>query len=217
MVRPRSGGETGGEAFTDVVGCAVAGVGTKVASIARAFSYRMWGAGNSTVILSSEKLSPPGAAWVNATLANALDIDDGHRLTKGHPGAIVFPAVWAISENKGLSGAEFLTALLIGYEIGIRTGIIAHQLRPEYHCTGPWGAVGAAAGGARASGLDSFRLVNALGIAEYFAPYSPMMRCIAVPSMVKDGIGWGSMAGVSAVGLGTRGFPRRSIRKRRLR
>ncbi len=141
---------------------------------------------------------------MNATPANALDIDDNTGTKASRTGRIL--AVWAISENEGLSGTEFLTALLIGYEIGIRAGIIAHQLRPEYHCTGSWGAVGAAAGGARASGLDSFRLVNALGIAEYFAPYSPMMRCIAVPSMVKDGIGWGSMAGVSAVCLAETGY-----------
>lgn len=56
MVRPRSGGETGGEAFTDVVGCAVADVGAEVASIARAFPFRMRGAGNRTVIFSLKKM-----------------------------------------------------------------------------------------------------------------------------------------------------------------
>ncbi|EKN63241.1 hypothetical protein BAZO_18351 [Schinkia azotoformans LMG 9581] len=32
-------------------------------------------------------------------MANALDLDDGHRLTKGHPGAVIIPAVLAAAED----------------------------------------------------------------------------------------------------------------------
>ncbi|MEM7567943.1 MAG: MmgE/PrpD family protein, partial [Pseudomonadota bacterium] len=47
---------------------------------------------------------------------------------------------------------------------------------------------------------------EALGIAEYHGPRSPMMRCIDHPTMVKDGSGWGAMAGVSAAHLAAQGF-----------
>ncbi|MFM0223234.1 MmgE/PrpD family protein, partial [Paraburkholderia dipogonis] len=47
---------------------------------------------------------------------------------------------------------------------------------------------------------------EALGIAEYHGPRSQMMRCIDHPTMVKDGSGWGCMAGLSAGFLAQQGF-----------
>jgi 2-methylcitrate dehydratase PrpD len=134
------------EALSDIIACSIAGSQAPVADIVKRFACQQWGEGSSTMIMSAEKLTPPGAALVNATMANALDIDDGHRLVKGHPGAVIFPAVLAAAEEHKISGKDFLTSMLIGYEIGIRAGMLAHQLRPEYHCTGSWGALGAAAG-----------------------------------------------------------------------
>ncbi len=75
------------EALVDIVGCTVAGAQTDVATITKAFATDQWGRGNSTVFLSDSPLQVTGAVLVNATMANALDIDDGHRLVKGHPGA----------------------------------------------------------------------------------------------------------------------------------
>ena len=43
-------------------------------------------------------LGAVGAAWCNGVLANVLDYDDGHRLTKGHPGAVVIPAALAAAQ-----------------------------------------------------------------------------------------------------------------------
>ena len=45
------------------------------------------------------RLSASGAAWANGVLANVLDFDDGHRLTKGHPGAVVIPAALAAAQR----------------------------------------------------------------------------------------------------------------------
>jgi 2-methylcitrate dehydratase PrpD len=54
--------------------------------------------------------------------------------------------------------------------------------------------------------LTPAQLHEALGIAEYHGPRSQMMRCIDFPTMVKDGSGWGAMAGVSAAYLSADGF-----------
>src|SRR4029078_12436831 len=59
---------------------------------------------------------------------------------------------------------------------------------------------------ARRMGLDRARTREALGIAEYHGPRSQMMRCIDHPTMVKDGSGWGAMAGASAGMLAEAGF-----------
>ncbi|MBO0996602.1 MmgE/PrpD family protein [Bacillus sp. SD075] len=194
------------EALADIIACTIAGRNTNAAEISKEFAVSQWGTGNSSLILHRERLTTAGAAFVNATMANALDLDDGHRLTKGHPGAVVFPAVLSVAEENDVSGEEFLTALLIGYEVGIRAGIAAHLSRPDYHCTGSWGAVGAAAGVSYILGLKGNTIGNALGNAEYFGAYSPMMRCIEHPSMLKDGINWGCMAGVSAAHLAKAGY-----------
>jgi 2-methylcitrate dehydratase PrpD len=194
------------ETLADIIACTIAGTKTNVFEIVNKFVRSQYGSGASSIIMTSHKVNATGAALVNATSANALDMDDGHRLVKGHPGAIIFPAVLAASEEYLISGEEFMTSLLIGYEVAIRAGILAHQLRPEYHCTGSWGAIGAAAGVSRVIGLSTNEIHQALGIAEYQSTYSPMMRCIEKPSMLKDGIGWGCMTGISASYLAKEGF-----------
>ena len=60
--------------------------------------------------------------------------------------------------------------------------------------------------GARQLGLTQAQTREAVGIAEYHGPRSQMMRCIDAPTMVKDGSGWGAMAGVSAAYLAQDGF-----------
>lgn len=193
-------------AIADIVAAAIAGSATPVATIASDYACEEWREGNSSILCSPCKLKPSGAAFVNGIMANALDIDDGHRLTKGHPGAVVFPAVLAAAEAYGASGRQFMDAMLVAYEIGIRAGMLSHALRPEYHCTGSWGAIGAAAGVCRVLGASEEVVGHALGIAEYHSTYSPMMRCIDVPSMLKDSIGWGSMTGVASALLAGKGF-----------
>jgi len=194
------------EALADSIACTIAGTATPVYEIVKKFSETQYGKGSSSIFLSQMKLSATGATLVNATAANALDMDDGHRLTKGHPGAVVFPAVFAVAEEFNRSGEEFMSSLLIAYEVAIRAGILVRQLRPEYHCTGSWGAIGAAAGVSRVIGLTEEEIKQALGIVEYQSTYSPMMRCIENPSMLKDAIGWGSMTGVGAAYLAKEGF-----------
>lgn len=188
-------------ALADHLACSIAGSEAKVTSIVKQFAKTQWGKGDCALLLDHQKLTAAGASFVNATMANALDLDDGHRLTKGHPGAVIIPAVMAAAEEMKCTGKEFMDAVLVGYEIGIRAAIIAHQNRPEYHCTGSWGAMGAAAGVSRILGLTKEEVGHALGIAEYHSTYSPMMRCIDRPSMLKDGIAWGSMTGLSSAYL----------------
>ena len=81
-----------------------------------------------------------------------------------------------------------------------------HATAAEYHTSGAWVSLGAAAIGARMLGLDRAATREALGIAEYNGPRSQMMRCIDHPTMIKDGSGWGAMTGVMAAFLARDGF-----------
>jgi len=115
-------------------------------------------------------------------------------------------AAIGLNESAAYSGTELLTALVIGYEIALRAGMALHASACDYHTSGAWNALGSAAVAARRLGLDIDRTRHALGIAEYHGPRSQMMRCIDHPTMLKDGSGWGAMAGVSAALLARADF-----------
>jgi 2-methylcitrate dehydratase PrpD len=155
---------------------------------------------------SHESGSVPEVVLANATAANKLDIDDGHRQVKGHPAAVVVPAALAAAEAEAKTIGAFLDAVYVGYEVAVRTGLAIHETDGVYTGTGSWGAVGAAAAVARLRGLTVKKTANALGAAEYHAPRTPIMRGVEKPGMTKDGIGWGSYAGVTAIELARRGF-----------
>jgi len=190
----------------DILGATLAGSTTPVGRIITHFAAEQYKSSEATILMADAKASIVGATLANAFFANALDIDEGYRLIKGHPGANIFPAALAIAEKQGKSGEELLEAFIVGYEVAIRAGLILHDTYSTYHGSGSWGAIGAAAAASKLLSLGRDEIHYALGIAEYHAPMTPMMRSIDCPSMVKDGIGWGSMAGVSAALLAQKGF-----------
>src|SRR5882757_7238745 len=193
-------------AVLDLAAVCQAGRPAPAARIAADTAHTIFGPGRSTAWLDGRQLSPAAAAWANGVLANVLDLDDGHSLTKGHPGAVVIPAAAAAAEHARSSTHEFLGAVAVGYEVAVRAAIAQHDRSPEYHGTGSWGAIGAAAAAARLLGLSAGQTAVALGIAEYHAPLSLIMRSVAAPAMTKDGIGWGAHAGVTSAFLARRGF-----------
>jgi 2-methylcitrate dehydratase PrpD len=153
------------------------------------------------------RASLPTAAWAMGGALDAFDAHDGHPLAKGHVSAGVWPAVLALSDELAPCALdEALLRLLVGSEIGLRAGLALHRLAPAYHTSGAWNALGAAAAGARALGLDAAATGHALGAAEFYGPRGLMMRVIAEPSMLKDGSAAGAGRGVEAALLAADGF-----------
>ena len=193
--------------FIDTLGVAVGGSQTKLSQIIHAHAARQFGGDDSTLWQDGRKVSAVGAALANGMTIDALDAHDGHKLTKGHVGCGVLPGLIAVMEAEGINDArEFLTSIVIGYEIGTRAGISLHASACDYHTSGAWIALATAALTSRQLGLTKTQTREAIGIAEYHGPRSQMMRCIDAPTMVKDGSGWGAMAGVSAGYLAQDGF-----------
>lgn len=190
----------------DIVAVSLAGRETPAARIAADHATEQHSSRHATALVDGRRLSTTGAAWANGVLANALDFDDGHRLVKGHPGANVVPAALAVAEATEASVEEYLTAVIVGYEVALRAGLLLHARSGEYHGSGSWGSVGAAAASARLLGLNADRTRHALGFAEYHAPLAPIMRSVAEPAMTKDACGWGAMLGVSSAHLAARGY-----------
>ncbi len=114
------------------------------------------------------KLSSPHAALVNGTQVQGFELDDVHRNAVLHVGAVTLPALIAIAESHAeLSGREFLTAAVAGYEIGPRVGLCMgpEHIGQGWHSGATVGVFSAAAGAARGLGLTPDQTVHALGIA----------------------------------------------------
>ncbi|MBX2855155.1 MAG: MmgE/PrpD family protein [Rhodobacteraceae bacterium] len=196
----------------DLIGVAAGGSRTPLSRIIRNHAAAQFGhaAGSghpAKVWLDGRAVSPVGAALANGMTIDALDAHDGYKPAKGHVGCGVFPAIAAIMQAEGLDDPrQFLTSVILGYEIGSRAGAALHATASDYHTSGAWIAPTCAGLGARLLGLSTAATREALGIAEYHGPRSQMMRCIDHPTMVKDGSGWGAMAGVSAAYLARDGF-----------
>jgi 2-methylcitrate dehydratase PrpD len=191
----------------DLVGVAAAGARTPLAAIARDHAHAQSPGGEHAprLLFDGRRVGAAHAAWANAASIDAMDGHDGHRLTKGHAGVTVLPAVLAFTDTE-VSMSDLLTALAVGYEVALSAGIALHRTTADYHSSGAWNSLGAAAVGARMLRLDPDATWHALGIAEYSAPRAPMMRTIDHPTMVKDSSAWGAQAGVSAALMAGRGF-----------
>ena len=162
--------------------------------------------GHVPLLFDGRTASASGAAMANGMMIDSLDGHDGYNPCKGHIGCPLLPAMLSFAAGNNVPGADFLSALVVGYEIGGRAGVAQHATCPDYHTSGSWGAVAGAAVGARLAGFDRDTTRHALGIAEYHGPRSQMMRCIDYPTMLKDGAGWGALCAVSAVQLARHGF-----------
>ncbi len=190
----------------DVVGVAVAGTRTPMTQISARFAYEQFSPGKATVIGSRRPLGPIGAAWVNCNAASALDLDDGHRLAMGHPGAVVIPAALAIAEVTGVSGREFLAAIVAGYEVAVRASVArVPWYKDRMYSSGIWGVFGAAAAAGKLLGFDEATLQSAIGNAASHGPFPPG-GLQANYSMVKEVIGWAGMTGCGAALLAQQGF-----------
>lgn len=195
----------------DLIGVTCAGSRTALSRIARNFAARHLATSEdgsaARLILDGRRASIPGVAFAGAATIDSFDAHDGHVLTKGHAGVAVWPTALGLLQVAGSrEGRALLASVVIGYEIALRAGIALHATARDYHTSGAWSALACAAVGARILRLDATATRDALGIAEYYGPRSPMMRCIDHPTMVKDGSAWGALGGVSAAFLAADGF-----------
>lgn len=190
----------------DLVGVAIAGISTPMAQISARFAHEQFASGNATVIGSRSPLSVTGATWVNGAYASALDMDDGHRMAMGHPGASVIPAALAIAERTGASGREFLAALVAGYEVAVRASAArVPWYKDKMYSTGIWGVFGATAAAGKLLEFDEAMLQSALGTAGSHGPFPPG-GLQSNHAMVKEVIAWSGMTGVSAALLAQQKF-----------
>lgn len=191
-------------ALLDTTGVTLAGVPEDGPTIVREL-VSGHGPGPVSILGSDQRALLLDAALATGTAAHALDYDDTTAPLHGHPSAPLLPAVFAIAEERGRSGAALLDAFVVGFEVEARLG---HAVDPSHynhgwHATATAGTLGVAAAGARLLGLDAEHTAHALGIALSLAGGSRAN----FGSMTKPlHVGNAARGGLQAVLLAERGF-----------
>ncbi|MPZ24814.1 MAG: MmgE/PrpD family protein, partial [Dehalococcoidia bacterium] len=159
-------------ATIDTVGVMVGGLPQPDAEIVMSYARAAAPAGRVTALGLDATTSPAMAAFVNGALAHVLDYDDVSHAMKGHPSAVLVPALLALGEHTDASGRQLLDAYLAGFDtaVAVAAGLgVAEHYRRGWHATSTIGVFAAAAAGSRLLGLDVVRTAHALGMAASFA------------------------------------------------
>jgi 2-methylcitrate dehydratase PrpD len=154
--------------ITDLLGVMVAG-SSSPESLKTLGLVRSWGGcGESRIIVHGDSVPAPDAGLVNGVMGRARDFDDVHEAAVLHPSVSVVPAALAAAELRGgVTGREFITAVVLGVDLTCRLGM-APETGPNVSgmsTTWQCGVFGSAAAACRVLGLDADKTLNALGIA----------------------------------------------------
>jgi 2-methylcitrate dehydratase PrpD/enoyl-[acyl-carrier-protein] reductase (NADH) len=148
-----------------------------------------------------------GAALVNGTAAHGEDYDDTFEGGPVHSGAVIVPALLALSERRRLAGGALLAGIAVGVELLCRLSLVAPKAihKAGFHPTAVIGAIAAAAAAGKALGLDRARLASAIGIAGSQA--SGIIEYLAEGTWTKRmHAGWAAQSGVRAALMAEAGF-----------
>lgn len=89
-------------------------------------------------------VSPHSAVQINGGATTVLQLQDGHRMARGHPASHSVPVLLALAEVSDRPATDVLAAFVAGYETGARIGIAMDGLNSFLHDTGTWSTIGAA-------------------------------------------------------------------------
>jgi 2-methylcitrate dehydratase PrpD len=191
--------------FVDTLGVAIQGARCDVSGIVASHCRAITTSGACTILRGGS--GPPAlAALCNGVAAHAQDFDDATTIVlSGHLSAVLVPAVLAVGEAEGASGADVLTAFAVGcdVEMAIASVVNPHHYELGFHPTATLGVFGAAAATARLLGCDAASAARALAIGASMcsglrANFGTMTKPLHA--------GWAAHNGVTAGYLAVRGM-----------
>ncbi|WP_253383103.1 MmgE/PrpD family protein [Notoacmeibacter sp. MSK16QG-6] len=142
----------------------IAGTGHSLFPAYRTAILRPGESGPCHALIDGSRRPLTSAAAYHAAVSHFWEVDDAHRDSTSHPGITVIPAVLALADARNLPAPTVAAAIVAGFETILRVG--SHLGAAHYrinHSTATAGALGAAAGAARAIGLDREQTLWALG------------------------------------------------------
>jgi len=190
----------------DVIGLALAGLGTAYGQSVRQASNALACSGKSRILGTGERVGLPVAAFVNGALAQALEFDDTHNESIVHMSSPSVAAALALSETLTVSGKRLITAIALSNEIACRAGSVSPGQfhRRGFHPTGLFAPFGTTYLAGKLLGLSEEQLVNAAGIVGSFA--AGILECWVDGTDSKYlHSGWAAQSGIAAALLGRAG------------
>jgi 2-methylcitrate dehydratase PrpD len=177
----------------DAIANAVAGLSSPQGAIIRAWA-------------KDRPLDAGRQAFVMGALTHILEVDDLHKASVVHPGCVVVPAAWVMARKTGASGADFLRAVLWGFEATTRVGMAVGPAHYRiWHNTATCGPYGSAAAVGALLSLSEAELVHAFGNAG--TQSAGLWEFMETGAMTKHlHAGRGAEAGLVAAELAKLGF-----------
>ena len=148
----------------DTLGALVGGFFGESCQIARSFAAQFPCPSGATVIGTRTKTTPDVAAFVNGTTARDGEINDVYYWPGsggGHPSDLLAP-VLAAAEHAGASGREFITGVVLAYEVYLR---IADASKLAGFDTTNYACLGGAVAAGKLLGLSRDQLSHCISIA----------------------------------------------------
>jgi len=153
----------------DTIAAIVSGSRLRAGRLATGYVSRLAGVPEALVIGTSFLVPAEFAALANAMSGHADETDDSHLGGRFHPGCGIVPAALAVAELKECSGAQFVRAVALGYDIGARLNMSMGYSEPNNrpgHSTHSLGtAFGAAAAAAALLRFDARQVRHVLSYA----------------------------------------------------
>jgi len=166
----------GKKSILDGLGLALAGSRAESGSISRRYVEQAGVTrGNATIIGSAQKTSPRFAALLNGISIHADDFDDTQLAAAKdrvygllmHPTVPVLPAIFALAEQRRVTGKDWMLAYHLGAEVEckIAEAIAPRHYQDGFHTTGTCGPFGSAAACAKLLNFDLPKTLKTFGLA----------------------------------------------------
>jgi 2-methylcitrate dehydratase PrpD len=170
---------------------------------------RRWGSdGPSSVYGKPFGLPARYAAFANSIMMISSAYQETHRASVGHPYSPILSTALAISEERGATGADFIAAVVAGYEVFVRmaTAMNPSALHRGIQTTGAFAPFGAAVVAAKLMHLDSDQIRHAINHAGNFGGAALVEAHGATPYYAVH-LGPNTMKGIYAAELAAAGVP----------
>jgi len=178
-------------------------------TLAARYVAGMAGPPEARVLGTDLRVSAPLAALANGTAGHADEIDGAH-VVGGHPGATLVHAALAMAERQSATGGEFLNAVVLGYDVGVRLieacgGLFG--VKERHHLNSDFlHAIAASVASSRLMGLAPERYCHAMALATFQA--NGLCALFQEKRHISKAFcnGQYAMAGVSAALMAATGF-----------
>src|SRR5262245_60897716 len=164
---PRDVRHEAARAIVNYLGCALGGSVEPALDVAIATLAPYSGDRHACVLGRAERFDALNAALLNGIGSHVHEYDDTLPKNYIHPSVPVASALFAYASANRVSGADFVHAFILGFEVESRIGNAVYPAHYEagWHITSTTGVFGAAAAIGKLLGLTTRQMVWAFGLA----------------------------------------------------